>query len=91
MQHPEWACREQDGSLRISNGGSGVVMSLASPYKFAAIERISDLVHRYRLSYIKLDLTTMFNTYGEQPGCFEKRDEYKTSQESNELSTKLLT
>ncbi len=83
VQHPEWACREQDGSLRISNGGSGVVMSLASPYKFTAIERIADLVRRYRLSYIKLDLTTMFNTYGEEPGCFEKRDEYKTPQESN--------
>ena len=84
VQHPEWACREQDGSLRISNGGSGVVMSLASPYKFAAIERVSDLVRRYKLNYVKLDLTTVFNTYGEQPGCFEQRPEYKTSQESSE-------
>jgi alpha-galactosidase len=84
LQHPEWACREQDGSLRISNGGSGVVMSLGSPYKFAAIERISDLVRRYKLNYIKLDLTTVFNTYGEQPGCFEQRPEYKTPQESSE-------
>jgi alpha-galactosidase len=84
MAHPDWACREQDGDLRISNGGSGVVMSLASPYKFGAIERISELVTRYQLSYIKLDLTTIFNTYGEQPGCFEIRDEYKTPQESSE-------
>jgi alpha-galactosidase len=84
VTHPEWACREQDGSLRISNGGSGVVMSLASPYKYAAIERISNLVRRYKLDYVKLDLTTVFNTYGEQPGCFEKRTEYQTPQESNE-------
>jgi alpha-galactosidase len=84
LAHPEWACREQDGSLRISNGGSGVVMSLASPYKFAAIERISDLVRRYKLDYVKLDLTTVFNTYGEQPGCFERREEYHSWQESNE-------
>lgn len=83
IAHPEWACREEDGNLRISNGGSGVVMSLASPYKLAAIERISELVRRYKLSYIKLDLTTIFNTYGEQPGCFEKREEYKTPQESS--------
>jgi alpha-galactosidase len=83
VSHPEWACREQDGSLRISNGGSGVVMSLASPYKDAAIARLSELVRRYKLTYIKLDLTTIFNTYGEQPGCFEKRDEYKTPQESS--------
>jgi alpha-galactosidase len=84
LAHPEWACREQDGSLRISNGASGVVMSLASPYKFSAIDRISSLVQRYKLSYVKLDLTTVFNTYGEQPGCFEQRDEYKTPQESSE-------
>jgi alpha-galactosidase len=84
VAHPEWACREQSGLPRISNGGSGVVMSLGSPYKYAAIERISSLVSRYRLDYIKLDLTTVFNTYGEQPGCFEKRDEYKTPQESSE-------
>ncbi|HEY4379419.1 MAG TPA: alpha-galactosidase [Acidobacteriaceae bacterium] len=83
VAHPEWACREPDGNLRISNGGSGVVMSLASPYKFAAIDRISSLVSRYHLNYVKLDLTTVFNTYGEQPGCFEKRDEYQTSQESS--------
>lgn len=84
VEHPEWACREQDGSLRISNGGSGVVMSLASPYKEAAVKRISDLVERYKLSYVKLDLTTVFNTYGEQPGCFEKREEYSTPEESSE-------
>jgi len=83
VAHPEWACREQDGSLRISNGGSGVVMSLASPYRDSAIERISSLVRRYQLDYIKLDLTTVFNTYGEQPGCFEKRAEYETPEESN--------
>ena len=84
LDHPEWACREPDGTLRISNGGSGVVMSLASPYRFAAIDRLSELVRRYKLSYVKLDLTTVFNTYGEQPGCFEQRTEYKTSQESSE-------
>ncbi len=83
LRHPEWACREADGSLRYSNS-SGVVLSLASPYKQAAIERISELVDRYKLDYVKLDLTTVFNTYGEQPGCFEKRAEYQTPQESSE-------
>lgn len=82
LQHPEWACREADGKPRFSND-SGVVMSLASPYKAAAIERIVELVNRYRLSYVKLDLTTVFNTYGEQPGCFEKRPQYKTPQEAS--------
>ncbi|HEX5283788.1 MAG TPA: alpha-galactosidase [Bryocella sp.] len=83
LQHPEWACHEPDGSLRYSNS-SGIVLSLASPYKYAVIDRISDLVKRYDLSYVKLDLTTVFNAYGEQPGCFEKREEYSTPQESSE-------
>jgi len=83
LQHPEWACHEPDGSLRYSNS-SGIVLSLASPYKYAVIDRISELVKRYDLSYVKLDLTTVFNAYGEQPGCFEKREEYKTPQESSE-------
>jgi alpha-galactosidase len=82
LDHPDWACHEPDGSLRYSQG-SGVVMSLATPYKYAAIERISDLVTRYHLSYVKLDLTTVFNTYGEQPGCYEPRPQYKTPQESS--------
>ena len=83
LQHPEWACLEADGKPRFSND-EGVVMSLASPYKDAAIERIAELVKRYQLSYVKLDLTTVFNTYGEQPGCFEKRPQYKTPQEASE-------
>ena len=82
LQHQDWVCYESDGKPRFSNS-SGVVMSLASPYKDAAVERIAELVKRYQLSYVKLDLTTVFNTYGEQPGCFEKRAEYKTPQEAS--------
>lgn len=82
LQHQDWVCYESDGKPRFSNS-SGVVMSLASPYKDAAAERIAELVSKYQLSYVKLDLTTVFNTYGEQPGCFEKRAEYKTPQEAS--------
>lgn len=83
LQHPDWACVQADGKPRLSQG-SGVVMSLASPYRYSVIDRVADLVTRYKLSYVKLDLTTVFNAYGEQPGCFEKRPEYKTPQESSE-------
>ena len=83
VQHPDWACRDREGHPRLSQG-QGVVMCLASPYKYAVTERLSDLVRRYRLSYIKLDLTSVFNTYGEEPGCFEPGHEHKTAHESSE-------
>jgi alpha-galactosidase len=70
VQHPQWVCKDANGHPRLSQG-QGVVMCLASPYKYAAIERLSELVERYQLRYIKLDLTTVFNTYGEEPGCYE--------------------
>ncbi len=86
VQHPDWVCRDENGNPRLSlaQEGRGVVMCLASPYKYAVIERISDLVEKYKLSYVKLDLTSVFNAYGEEPGCYESGHEHKTSHESSE-------
>jgi alpha-galactosidase len=44
-------------------------MCLASGYRDAALQRLSDLVARYHPRYLKIDLTTVFNAYGEEPGC----------------------
>jgi alpha-galactosidase len=86
VQHPDWACRDQNGNPRLSQAaeGAGVVMCLASPYKYDVIERISDLVRKHKLDYVKLDLTAVFNAYGEEPGCYESGHEHKTRQESSE-------
>ncbi len=86
VQHPDWACRDENGQPRQSQAaeGMGVVMCLASPYKYDVIERISDLVETNKLSYVKLDLTSVFNAYGEEPGCYEQGHEHKTHQESAE-------
>jgi alpha-galactosidase len=86
VQHPEWACRDEHGQPRLSRAmeGMGVVMCLASPYKYNVIERISDLVERNKLSYVKLDLTSVFNAYGEEPGCYEQGHEHQTHHESAE-------
>ncbi|MES2220016.1 MAG: alpha-galactosidase [Acidobacteriota bacterium] len=86
VQHPDWACREENGQPRLSRAqeGLGVVMCLASPYKYAVIERISNLVEKNKLSYVKLDLTSVFNVYGEEPGCYEQGHEHKSHQESAE-------
>jgi alpha-galactosidase len=47
-------------------------MCLASPFQEAAADRIIDAIERFHLAYVKLDLTTIFNAYGEAPGCWAK-------------------
>jgi alpha-galactosidase len=86
VQHPDWACRDENGQPRLSRAqeGMGVVMCLASSYKYDVIERISDMVEKNKLSYVKLDLTSVFNAYGEEPGCYEQGHEHKTHHESSE-------
>ena len=47
-------------------------MCLASPFQDAAADRVNDAIERFHLAYVKLDLTTIFNAYGEAPGCWAK-------------------
>ena len=73
-EHPEWAALEQNGKTKITGTAAGPrpVMCMASPYRDAAAARINDAIQRYHLAYVKLDLTTVFNAYGEAPGCWAK-------------------
>lgn len=70
--HPEWAALDQEGKPKITGTAAGEksVMCMASPYRDAAAARINDAIARYHLAYVKLDLTTVFNAYGEAPGCW---------------------
>jgi alpha-galactosidase len=72
--HPEWVCRDSKGNPKFTGTASGqrAVMCLGSAYRDAALKRLEDLISRYHPTYIKVDLTTVFNTYGEQPGCYAK-------------------
>jgi alpha-galactosidase len=74
VQHPEWAALDQSGKPKLTStmGGSKVVMCLATPFQDAAADRINDAIERFHLAYVKLDLTTIFNAYGEAPGCWAK-------------------
>ena len=47
-------------------------MCLASPFRDAAAERVNQAIEQFHLAYVKLDLTTIFNAYGEAPGCWAK-------------------
>ena len=69
--HPEWVCRDENGNPKFTQTASGTsaVMCLGSSYRDVALGRLEDLIARYRPAYIKVDLTTVFNAYGEAPGC----------------------
>jgi alpha-galactosidase len=83
-EHPEWVCKDRDGNAKITQtaAGSAAVMCLASDYQDAAAKRISDLIGRYHLAYVKMDLTTVFNAYGESPGCYAQGHFHATWAES---------
>src|ERR1017187_6568448 len=70
-EHPEWIIRDLDGNEKTATfpGPNDVVMCLASPYRDWAAKRINELIKRHNLRYVKIDLTTVFNAYGEAPGC----------------------
>ena len=71
QRHPEWVCRDSAGRPKFTQTASGTqaVMCLASGYRDAALRRLNDLIERHHPRYLKIDLTTVFNAYGEEPGC----------------------
>ncbi len=73
-RHPEWASIDLEGKPKTTStmAGDKVVMCMATPFRDAAAERIIDAIERFHLAYVKLDLTTIFNAYGEAPGCWAK-------------------
>jgi alpha-galactosidase len=82
--HPEWASRNLDGTVKRTGTAAGekVVMCMASPFWHTAAQRINDAIERFRLAYAKLDLTTIFNAYGEAPGCWAKGHDHADWAES---------
>ena len=72
--HPEWAALDQEGKPKITYTAAGAkaVMCMASAYREVAAARIIDAIERFHLAYVKLDLTTVFNAYGEAPGCWAR-------------------
>jgi len=73
-EHPEWAALDQQGNPKITGTAAGAmgVMCMATAYREAAAVRVIDAIEQFHLAYVKLDLTTIFNAYGEAPGCWGK-------------------
>ncbi len=86
-QHPEWASLDREGNAKTTStmGGDKVVMCMATPFRDAAADRIIDAIERFHLAYVKLDITTIFNAYGEAPGCWAKGHDHHNWAESLNL------
>jgi len=71
-EHADWAALDENGKPKITGTAAGAktVMCMGSAYRDAAAARINDAIARFHLAYVKLDLTTVFNAYGEAPGCW---------------------
>jgi alpha-galactosidase len=82
--HPEWASLDLEGKTKTTGtmGGTKAVMCLASGYRDMAADRINDAIERFHLAYVKLDITTIFNAYGEAPGCWAKGHSHHSWAES---------
>lgn len=87
-KHPEWAALDQEGKQKITITAAGpkAVMCLGSPFRASAADRVNDAIDKFHLAYVKLDLTTIFNAYGEAPGCWAKGHDHGNWAESlNEI------
>ena len=83
-EHPEWICKNRDGNPKFTsvNAGAQAVMCLDTPYRDLAAKRINELIGLYHLAYVKMDLTTVFNAYGESPGCYATNHDHHSWAES---------
>ena len=84
QHHPEWGALDQEGHQKMTGtmAGQAPVMCLASPFRDSAADRINRAIEQFHLAYVKLDLTTIFNAYGEAPGCWAKGHEHNDWAES---------
>ena len=82
--HPEWGALDLQGKQKLTGTAAGqkAVMCLASPFRDSAAERINQAIEQFHLAYVKLDLTTIFNAYGEAPGCWAKGHDHGSWAES---------
>jgi alpha-galactosidase len=83
-EHADWIQLDQVGQRKTTTTAAGemVVMCLATGFAAMAAARINEAIERFHLAYVKLDLTTIFNAYGEAPGCWAKGHDHRDWSES---------
>jgi alpha-galactosidase len=80
-EHPEWQRKNQHGQpifARVSDP----VMCLASAYREHAARRLGELISQHHLKFVQIDLTTNFDAYGGEVGCWAENHDHRSWPES---------
>lgn len=80
-QHPEWQRTGRSGKPIFSRI-TDPVMCLASPYREHAARRLGNLIDDNHLKFVQIDLTTNFDSYGAEYGCWAENHDHHTWAES---------
>jgi hypothetical protein len=83
--HPEWIARDRNGQPNRHPIPNVVTMCLASGYGDYIQAKLYEIIHRYGVELLKLDLSCVRNLYapGRYPGCFAEGHGHRTPRESH--------
>ncbi len=84
-EHPEWIARDRTGAPNRHPMPGTVTMCLDSGYYDYIHSKIDDVIRRYGVELLKLDLSVVRNLYapGLYPGCFAKNHGHRSPAESH--------
>lgn len=84
-EHPEWLARSGDGTPNRHPVPGGLTMCLDGPYYEVVVARISDVISRYGVELLKLDLSAVRNVYEPRrySGCHANGHGHRTPRESH--------
>ncbi|MBI4789929.1 MAG: alpha-galactosidase [Chloroflexi bacterium] len=84
-EHPEWIALNQRGEPNRHPVPGTATMCLDSGYYDFILAKIDDVVRRYGVELLKLDLSVVRNLYepGAHPGCFATQHAHRSPNESH--------
>jgi hypothetical protein len=83
--HPEWIARAEDGTPNRHPLPGVVTMCLDSAYYDFILAKLDDIIRRYGVELLKLDLSAVRNVYapGKYPGCLATNHAHRSPRESH--------
>lgn len=83
--HPDWLARTRDGEPNRHPMPGALTMCLDSPYYAFILDKMDDIIRRYGVELLKLDLSAVRNLYepGKYPGCFASNHTHRSPRESH--------
>ncbi len=85
QEHPEWVARDRNGEPNRHPIAGAVTMCLDSGYFDWILAKMNDVIRRYGVELLKLDLSTVRNLYspGAFPGCYAQNHIHRTHDDSH--------